>query len=64
MTKWIMNLIYSTGYFGIVFLMFAENVLGTNFRKIGEYLDIAAYIVFGVVIAAYLRRVFNYEKQV
>lgn len=26
MTKWILNLIYSTGYFGIVFLMFAENV--------------------------------------
>jgi len=26
MTKWILNLIYSTGYFGIVFLMFLENV--------------------------------------
>ncbi len=26
MTKWILNLIYSTGYFGIVFLMFIENV--------------------------------------
>lgn len=26
MTKWILNLIYSTGYFGIVFLMFVENV--------------------------------------
>lgn len=26
MTKWILNLIYSTGYFGIVLLMFIENV--------------------------------------
>ncbi len=26
MTKWIMNLIASTGYFDIVFLMFVENV--------------------------------------
>src|SRR4028119_974242 len=26
MTKWIMSLIGSTGYFGIVFLMFIENV--------------------------------------
>ena len=26
MTKWIMSLIYSAGYFGIVFLMFVENV--------------------------------------
>jgi len=26
MTQWILNLIYSTGYLGIVFLMFLENV--------------------------------------
>lgn len=44
------SLLASAGYF-----------LRTNFRQIGEYLDVATYIVFGVVIAVYLWRVFNYK---
>jgi membrane protein DedA with SNARE-associated domain len=43
-------------------LAYAGYLLGTNFREVGEYLDIATYIVFGVVIVTYLWRVFNYKK--
>ena len=43
-------------------LAYAGYVLGTNFRQIGEYLDIATYIVFGTILALYLWRVFNYKK--
>lgn len=42
----------------------AGYVLRTNFRQIGEYLDVATYVVFGLVIVLYLRRVFNYKKSV
>jgi len=84
MTKWIMNLIASTGYFGIVFLMFVENVFPPipsefimplagfmvsedKFSLIGVIiagtLDVATYIVFGMIIVFYLWRVFNYKKQ-
>ncbi len=45
------------------FLAYAGYFLGTNFRQIGEYLDVATYIVFGLVIALYLWRVFNYKKR-
>ena len=44
-------------------LAYAGFILGTNFRQVGEYLDIATYIVFGVIIVLYFRRVFNYKKQ-
>ena len=40
----------------------AGYVLGTNFRQIGEYLDVATYVVFGSIIIIYLWRVFNYKK--
>jgi membrane protein DedA with SNARE-associated domain len=42
----------------------AGYVLRTNFRQIGEYLDVATYIVFGTIIVIYLWRVFNYKKPV
>ena len=45
-------------------LAYAGYVLGTNFRQVGEYLDIATYIVFGTIIVFYLWRVFNYKKPV
>lgn len=45
-------------------LAYAGYVLGTNFRQIGEYLDVATYIVFGAIIIFYLWRVFNYKKPV
>ena len=41
----------------------AGYILGTNFRQVGEYLDVATYIVFGVIIVLYLWRVFNYKKR-
>lgn len=44
-------------------LAYAGYLLGTNFREIEEYLDIAAYIVFALVIVLYLRRVFTYKKK-
>ncbi len=44
-------------------LAYAGYILGTNFRQIGEYLDVATYIVFGTIIVFYLWRVFNYKKQ-
>ena len=44
-------------------LAYAGYVLGTNFRQIGESLDVATYIVFGTIIVFYLWRVFNYKKQ-
>ena len=44
-------------------LAYAGYVLGTNFREVGEYLDVATYIVFGLVIVIYLWRVFNYKKR-
>lgn len=43
-------------------LAYAGYVLGTNFRQIGEYLDIATYAVFGTIIALYLWRVLTYKK--
>lgn len=43
-------------------LAYAGYLLGTNFREVGEYLDIATYIVFSIVIVTYLWRVFNYKK--
>ena len=45
-------------------LAYAGYVLGTNFRQIGEYLDIATYIVFGTIVVLYFWRVFNYKKPV
>jgi membrane protein DedA with SNARE-associated domain len=45
-------------------LAYAGFVLGTNFRQVGEYLDIATYFVFGTIIIFYLWRVFNYKKPV
>ncbi len=44
-------------------LAYAGYVLGTNFRQIGEYLDVATYIVFGSIIVLYLWRVFNYKNR-
>lgn len=44
-------------------LAYAGYVLGSNFREIENYLDVAAYIVFGVIIVLYLRRVFTYKKR-
>jgi membrane protein DedA with SNARE-associated domain len=41
----------------------AGYLLRANFRQIGEYLDIATYIVFGTIIVFYFWRVFNYKKQ-
>ncbi len=43
-------------------LAYAGYLLGTNFRQVGEYLDVAAYIVFGSIIVLYLWRVFKFEK--
>lgn len=43
-------------------LAYAGFVLGTNFRRVGEYLDVATYVVFGAIIVVYLWRVFNYKK--
>ena len=43
-------------------LAYAGYVLGTNFRRIGEYLDIATYIIFGTIIVFYLWRVLNYKS--
>lgn len=43
-------------------LAYAGYILKTNFRQVGEYLDVATYIVFGSVIVLYLWRVFNYKK--
>jgi membrane protein DedA with SNARE-associated domain len=43
-------------------LAYAGYILGTNFRQIGEYLDVATYIVFGTIIVFYLWRVFNYKS--
>ena len=45
-------------------LAYAGYILGTNFRQVGEYLDVATYIVFGTIIIFYLWRVFNYKKPV
>ncbi|MCY7375798.1 MAG: DedA family protein [Pyrinomonadaceae bacterium] len=44
------------------FLAYAGYFLGTNFREVGEYLDVATYLVFGTIIVLYLWRVFNYKK--
>ncbi len=44
-------------------LAYAGYYLGANFRQIGEYLDVATYIVFGTIIVLYLWRVFNYKKR-
>jgi membrane protein DedA with SNARE-associated domain len=35
--------------------------LGTNFREVEQYLDIIVYIVIGLILLLYLRRLFNYK---
>lgn len=45
-------------------LAYAGYFLGTNFRQIGEYIDIASYVVLGTVVALYLWRVITYKKRV
>lgn len=45
-------------------LAYAGYILGKNFHQVSEYLDIATYIVFGVIIILYLRRVIFYKKKV
>jgi len=47
-----------------IILAYAGYVLRTNFQQVGEYLDIATYVVFGTIIVFYLWRVFNYKKPV
>lgn len=44
-------------------LAVAGYALRANFGQIGEYLDIATYIVFGTIAVLYLWRVFNYKKK-
>lgn len=43
-------------------LAIAGYLLRANFGQVGEYLDVATYIVFGAIILMYLWRVFNYKK--
>lgn len=43
-------------------LAYAGYFLGSNFREIEEYLDIVTYVVFGSIIALYLRRVLKNGK--
>jgi len=45
-------------------LAYTGYILGTNFRQIGEYLDIVTYVVFGSIILLYLWRFFNYKSSV
>ena len=44
-------------------LAYAGYVLGNNFGEIEKYLDIVAYIVLGLIIALYLRRVLKSGKK-
>ncbi len=65
-----MSLIYSAGYFGIIFLMFIENIfppIPSEFiMPLAGFMagedKFSLLIVFGLVIIVYLWRVFNYKK--